>query len=357
MRAPWILSLMLATGAAQAQVTLEPPKTVWDSDLDGTALHRISTLQCPTSSGPFRRFNIQLYDKVGFDVGCDYRSEGTEITLYLTKINPADFDQHFESARKAAAERFPNTVSRDGTLPLPPGFEWRRASFALENGIISDVLMAPLHGWYFESRVSYRPENAGATGTALAELSALALKTAGQHLAACEARATFAPEGKRVTDKAKVQAFGVVTGALLGKLEVNGEAVRPGAPAELLSCADGSFSIGNDNFVFWRDVSASGTPIERIMGIEHGFMATTRDPLTNIFAEISAGKGTVTSNASRMPGVVVLVDRGEDWDVMGFFEGLPSMKDMAEAALLSSPVARTSKAGNKTTIFTDPKAK
>src|SRR3569832_1334237 len=150
MRALFLLPLLLATSTAYAQVSLTPPRSVWDNDLDGTALHQISTLQSPTNRGTFRRINIQLYDKVGFDVGCDYRGNTAEITLYLTQIDPAKFDEHFEAARKALMDNRPNAVARDGALPLPLGFEWRRASYVLPNGAVSDVLMAPLHGWYFE---------------------------------------------------------------------------------------------------------------------------------------------------------------------------------------------------------------
>lgn len=357
MRALIFLPLFLLAGAANAQPTLSPPRTVWDSDVDGTAMHRISTLQCPTASGTFRRFNIQLYDKVGFDVGCDYRTDGSEITLYLTHIDPAEFDQHFEVARKAAAERFTDTRSRDGTLPLPPGFEWRRASFLLPNGMFSDVLMAPFHGWYFEARVSYRPEIADVTAKTLAELSALALKTAGQNLAACEARAPFRAEGRRITEKNQM-ALAVVTGALMGKMVVNGTLQpSPEPPADRLSCADGNFSLGSDNFVFWRDTSSNGAMVERITGIERGFTATARDTLTDLMAQLAAAKGVAPEKEARGLGVVVLVDRGEDWDVMAFFEGMPGMKDMAEAALLGRPIARVSKAGNKSTLFVDPPAK
>lgn len=360
MRVLFLFSLMLAAGSANAQVDLSPPRTVWDSDLDGTALHRISTLQCPTANGTFRRFDVQLYDKVGFDVGCDYRADAGEITLYLTQIDPAEFDHHFETARKALADRFPDAVSRGGTLPLPPGFEWRHASFLLRSGMISDVLMTPFHGWYFEARISYRPEGADATAKTLAELAALALKTAGQHLAACETRAPLLADGRRVTDKDKVQALGLATGVLLGAIVIKGKVARQSEPlAEPLSCADGSFAIGKDNFVFWRDTPATGVAVERISGIERGFTATTRDALTDVLAELSAAKEQAAAQpkASRPPGVVVLVDHGEDWDVMAVFEGLPSMKDMAEAALLGRPIARVSKAGNKTTIFTEPAAK
>jgi hypothetical protein len=360
MRASWIFLLILTSGAAQAQINLEPSKTVWDRDLDGTALHRISTLQCPTGNGAFRRYNIQLYDKVGFDVACDYRIDGAEITLYLTRIDPAEFDQHFEVARKAIADRFPGAASREASLPHPPGFEWRHASFALPKGMISDVLMAPLHGWSFKARISYQPQNADVTAKAVAELSALALRTAGQHLAACEARPPMPADGQRVTDKQKLLGLGVVTGALMGKIETNGVLARPKKlPDQHPFCADDTFSVGNDNFVFWRGISSNGTTVERITGIEREFAAETRDVFTDILAELSAAEGgkPVSASGSKPPGIAVLVDRGEDWDLMAVFEGVPSMKDMAETALLGSPVARISKAGNKTTIFTDPAAK
>lgn len=360
MRASWMFLLVLASRVAQAQVNLEPPKTIWDRDLDGTALHRISTMQCPTGNGAFRRYNIQLYDKVGFDVACDYRADGTEITLYLTRIDPAEFDQHFEVARKAIADRFPDAAPREANLPHPPGFEWRHASFALPKGMISDVLMAPFHGWYFEARISYQPQNADVTAQTFAELSALALKTAGQHLAACEARGPMSADGQRVTDKKRLLGLGVVTGALMGKIETNGEPARPTKlPEQQPFCADGTFSVGNDNFVFWRGIPSNGAPLERITGIEREFAAEARDVFTDILAELSAAEGgrPLSANGSKPPGVAVLVDRGEEWDLMAVFEGVPSMKDMAEAALLGRPVARISKAGNKTTIFTDPATK
>ncbi|MCP5412250.1 MAG: hypothetical protein H6924_08970 [Alphaproteobacteria bacterium] len=84
-----LFAALLFVSPAMAQVPesvdTAPPKSVWDSDLDGTAIHRISTMACPVSSGDFKRFQVILFDKYGWDVGCDYRMDGAEITLYLTR--------------------------------------------------------------------------------------------------------------------------------------------------------------------------------------------------------------------------------------------------------------------------------
>jgi hypothetical protein len=350
MRALFLLPLLLPVSAASAQVSLAPPKTVWDSDLDGTALHRISTLQCPTSSGAFRRINIQLYDKVGFDVGCDYRANATEITLYLTQINPADFDHHFEVARKAVVDNRPGAVSREGTLELPPGFEWRRASFQLQNSMFSDVLMAPFHGWYFEVRVTYRPENADGTAKALAELSALALKTAGQHLAACEAAPTVDRKGKLVSDSKENMSLAIVTGSLMGKMKVVDEVTgsskeMTGLASSALSCAEDSFSIGNENYIYWHDMGTKGEVYDRITSLNGDVSIFTRGVVP--LEAVTERGNAVTSG--KLSSIAVIVDRKDSWDIVAFFDGMPDMQALATAALLGKGgiLARVSKIGNR----------
>jgi hypothetical protein len=155
----FLLTFLVTLQASAQEVSLSPPKTIWDPELDGGAVHVQSRLPCPLNIGPFRRENLQLYDKAGFDVGCDYRGEGDEITLYLTSIDPAKFDEYFAVAKGTIEKRIPTAKPRDASLPLPPGFSWSRASYLIpERNVVTEVLMAPFHGWYLEYRITYAQE-------------------------------------------------------------------------------------------------------------------------------------------------------------------------------------------------------
>lgn len=347
------LVLLLCVGPALAQVpdsvSLTPPKTVWDTDLDGTAIHRISTMSCPVTSGTFKRANIQLYDKVGWDVGCDYRMTDAGITIYLTKIDPAKIDENFKTAKEAVGLHSPGAAMRDATLAAPPGFEWRHASFTLTDGRISDVLMAPMQEWYFEVRATYALAAAEETAKALAELSATALNTAGVHLKACAARPDAPPGGKRIIDQSRLMMFSLFDCAALGEFG-NKSAKDSVSPTPMLSCADGSFQVGNQNYVFWTDTAPGAPTGLRITGIEKDYLATARPSLGGLLAALAETKGGEKAG----PSVTVVVDAGDSWNLMAAFEGLPSMEDMAKAALLGQPFSSVSKTGKNIKMYMPP---
>jgi hypothetical protein len=95
-----------ASDPVPAQTPL--PKTVFQIDNDGTALHLESQLQCPATIGEFHRTRLDLFDPFGVDVGCDYQDvEHDEITLYIALRPGQELGKQFDSAKAALVQRLP----------------------------------------------------------------------------------------------------------------------------------------------------------------------------------------------------------------------------------------------------------
>src|SRR4051812_41313585 len=70
--------------AAKPQTAPQPPKGVWRPDDKGGYEHVQSGLLCPERIGDHRRRQVELFNKFGTDVGCDYPGPDSGVTYYLT---------------------------------------------------------------------------------------------------------------------------------------------------------------------------------------------------------------------------------------------------------------------------------
>jgi len=176
-----------ASAPPSSGINTAPPKTVWDSDVNGSAIHQLTGMVCPGASGAFKRTELAMYDRTGFDVSCNYRvAGGPDITIYLTFRSPALLQGTFEAAKQALVQNVPSATPRAGMLTAPPGLSWLQAAYDEQGGTVrSDIFYLQLFGWQYEIRATFRPEAEAAVTAAIADLTATVRRTAEPRLTAC----------------------------------------------------------------------------------------------------------------------------------------------------------------------------
>jgi hypothetical protein len=340
--------LIVLCGSAAAQtLNTAPPKTIWDSDLDGTAIHLQSGLQCPNATGDFRRTQLVAYDKVGLDVSCNYRNvrTGDDITIYLTRRDPTHLQQDFDSARQAVITHTPTARARDTVLAAPKtDLKWLQAGFTEhDEHVASDLFLTALAGWEYEIRATYRPDNAPAVSAAIVDLDATLMKTAGAHLAACAAVAAPARAGQQMRSP-KILGALVISGATRAMLDL------PKVDGSAQWCAENGISLGGQPFLDWRNVAPGAVAVERITGL------AGPGPRVYLLHDPAALEVAAKSDPGTIPadgGYVVVVDGDESISVMDIYAGYPPLADVVRLLVGSHPLfAAVSKTDKKITLFT-----
>jgi hypothetical protein len=315
---------------------------VFDIDLDGSAIHLQSGLVCPATTQGWARNSTIQYDKPGFDASCGYRSPGgSEITIYLSRRNPSTLNQAFENAKQIIPKSRPNTNPRDGTADAPPGFEWLKAGFEMQEGELwSDVFFAPLADWTFEVRVTYKPADLPAVNAVFADLAARVARTAGRQLAACESAAKPERAGKRITDEDEIRAYSVSAAA-------QALAVMAAGRAKENWCPEGNTSGGSTTSDYWRSakVDPKAPALDRLMGVDND---------TRLVVASDAGAtATATRNGTPHQVYDVLLERKDDIILVGLYDGRPAPGDLVQ--LLATPrlgiYASVNKANSNITFF------
>jgi len=341
-----MIMMALCVPAAAQSLNSAPPKTIWDSDLDGTAIHLQSGLQCPNATGGFRRTQLIAYDKVGLDVSCNYRNLGTgdDITIYLTRRDPAQLQQDFDSARQAVITHTPTAKTRDSVLPAPHSdLKWLQAGFTEhDDHVASDLFLTALAGWEYEIRATYRADNAPAMTAAITDLDATLMKTAGAHLAACAAVAAPARAGQPMRSP-KILGPLVISGAARAMLDL------PKADSGAQWCAENSILLGQLPFLDWRNVAPNAVAVERITGL------APTGPRVYLLRDPAAQEVAAKSDPGTIPadgGYVVVVDSDASISVMDIYAGYPPLTDIVRLLVGSHPLfASVSKADKKITLF------
>jgi hypothetical protein len=143
----------------------------------------------------------------------------------------------------------------------------------------------------------------------------------------------------------------LLTGAMMGTVK---DVSVGGAPAPretaglataVLHCAADGFSIGDRQFVYWRDFDAQGQPVDRITSIA-GDITVFLQSVTPLAAILDRSQQPSSKYA-------VVIDQTDRWDIAAFFDGLPDMNSFATSALLneSGPIASVKKAGNQIQFY------
>jgi hypothetical protein len=335
-------STSAAQTAAAAGVNTSPPRTVFDIDLDGSAIHLQSGLVCPAATQGWARNSTIQYDKPGFDVSCGYRSPGgSEITIYVSRRSPTTLNQAFENAKHIIPKARPNTNPRDGTADAPRGFDWLKAGFEMQEGELwSDVFFAPLADWTFEVRVTYKPADLPAVNAVFADLAARVARTAGRQLTACEAAAKPERAGKRITDEDEIRAYSVSAAA-------QALAVMAAGRAKENWCPEGNTSGGSTTSDYWRiaKVDPKAPALDRLMGVDNDTRL--------VVASDSGATATAAKNGTPHQVYDVLLERKDDVILVGLYDGRPAPGDLVQ--LLAMPrlgiYASVNKANSNITFF------
>ena len=319
---------------AQPAINSNPPKSVFDVDVDGSATHLLTGLVCPIMSAGWRRTSTIQYDQGGFDVSCGYRdTAGSTITIYINRHPASALNAIFDGAKKGIPVVMPGAVLRDGTAAAPPGFQWLSAGFLQRYGTEdSDLFLTQLpDSWQFEIRATYKPADLAAVNAATADLSANLTKTAAPHLAACAAAPPPPRAGQRNRDVDILPALSAATASIAKSTVVT---PRPGA----VWCAELGFSAGNASYVFWRNITAAEDgPVDRVTNVSGGGsnpVLIVRNPaaLVNaLVAQPKLGGGKHPADSAAIYGVVV--DGSASALVVGLFDGRPSVQEIADVTL------------------------
>jgi len=315
-----------AAGAATpppAMAPGAPPKSVFEIADDGTATHLQSQLQCPASLDGYTRDELRVYDGIGFDVSCNYRGPQSDVTIYLARHPVAQLAPAFENAKQAIVKRFPDAVPRDTGMALPPGLDWKAASYASRGGAqLDDVLMADVSGWEYEVRATYLGPSVAQAAKVTADLTEQMRQMAGAHLAACAAAPAPARSGQPVN--------GV---PYLGAMALSGIAMAhlgPPPAATPVWCAEGNFTLGQDHPILWRNIAFDGKSgfSERITASDPRVIEVRLDPASG---EVAAKQGAT------MTVYDVLLEDADRIDLVGIFNGRPGPGDVARL-IFSGPV-------------------
>lgn len=318
-----------STTPAAAGVNTNPPPSVFLMTPEGAAVHRQSHLVCPGAIAGFQRVSAHMYGRPGFDVSCGYRAGNAPgsavVTLYMTLSPREPVDALFEMAKASLVQTAPGVVARTAMAAAPPGFDWLKAGYTMPNGLVTEVFLTRLSGWDYKLRTTYRPEDESAVGNLLAALSAGVARTVAPYLAACAASPPGPRNGQRNQDLAVLQTLTVVSAVVATRA-----LTAPGP--ETAWCAETGFTVGEAAFIHWRNISGADGPVDRITRINGGdTVLVLRDPptLVNEMAAKLPSPGSINGRAV----YAVVVDGQENMQIVGIFEGRPSLNDVAGLAL------------------------
>lgn len=143
------LALLIMISPALAQTApnsaQNPPRAIWDFDLDGTAIHQQSKLECPKALKSFYRTDVKALNPAGLDVVCEYGGPAGVISIFVTKYeDKSTLSDVFEGAKQAILKSL-DAVPRSDALKQPAGFDWLEAGYTIQDGKFkSDLLLASL---------------------------------------------------------------------------------------------------------------------------------------------------------------------------------------------------------------------
>jgi hypothetical protein len=324
-----------------AMINQAPPRSVFDTDVDGSAVHQQSHMICPSAVAGFPRIGITMFDRVGLDVGCSYRNAaGSLITLYVYRaLGRGTFDEDFNATRQSLSQVAPGSTPRDATGVMPTGAGWRGAGYTMPNGAQTELFLAPLSDWRAKFRATYAPRDAEAVSAAINALSGAVTKTAEPHLARCAAAPPAQHTGQRIRDDMKKLMSLSMIGVITVKKIVEGN--QNGA----VWCADGAFT--NAPYLWWRNIQGGGAS-ERVTNAD-GSGTVLIVPTSSLLENVAKGPLPIDKDTV----FAVVVDSPKETAIAGFFTGPPTPTDVGNLVLRGSfgVYAKIDKPDGKATLF------
>jgi hypothetical protein len=315
------------------------PKSVFQKNADGSALHLQSQLHCPAASERFRLTAMMVFDGYGLDVDCNYDDgRGSVITMYVTLRQGATLQEHFDAATAAIKQRWPQVTPFSDTVPAPSSSAWMSALYVKDDtNDRSGVWVADFAGWTFKFRATYPAGKDDATFASLRELTAEAERSARAHLEACakspppqRGPASLIEDTKELSALTLAALISESVGAIELKPGLTLRNARDGNAAAPIWCVERSVRIGDNPFLIWRNIAPGSPAADRVslmtVGPAPAFDIVSDPHLTKIMTELAQkGGGTRPAEA----GVYVVKEvRGTETRLFALFNGRPDA-DMA----------------------------
>ena len=348
-----------APAATKPQATAPaPPVGVWRGGQDGEYVHVQSGLRCPSVIDDHRRRQVELFDKIGLDVGCDYPGPTSSVTYYLTRRQGGGVPEAMAEAKRELisrnAARHPQLAS--DTHYLDAGRDWVVATYSTDNELADGIWMTDVGGWTLEYRVTYRAADQSKIADWVKGLAAGAIKDVGPRLDIC-ARAPVADRNGRLnTNEGSVASAAMMISILNGAaLTAKPDKAKPeDAPYR---CAEQGAVLDGIPMLFWRTIRRDGTDA-MTDGVT---VETASEPVTMSVSSGVAGLLAALGDKDGKAGA----DKPAQWSatvdnkgvflIFGVFEGRPAINDMGDlfAAALKGKIKAVgsySASGNNITI-------
>lgn len=300
--------------AEPAPATPAPPQSVWKaSDRDGL-VHLQSGLSCPSEYAGFRRTDAQLFDGLGFDVGCNYAAPGIALTVYIFRREgnsvAAAMAQAKEEYLTVGADRHPTPVA-EATVS-DGGLSWSTALYSEDGDLRSGTWVAGLQDWTILYRVTYRTTAEGSATAGMSEMSKLVQASAAAQLSRCAKSPLPKRDGARVTSAKAIQEAAMMTSILGGAMlsaAADGANEDSSTVQEVTWCAEAPIQIDSYRMIYWRAVQADGEDagLDRVTLVSNGPPPTLGLAADGLAGLIGGKSGPVqwAATASNGSGVAI----------------------------------------------------
>lgn len=334
-----------------------PPIGIWRPTADGGYEHRLTGLRCPIKLGAYRRRRVEIFDRFGLDVGCDYGGPYAGVTYYLTHREGTGLQEAMSEAKRelenANASLNPKLVSE--THAEDGGFDWTIATYDRDGGMREAIWLADLSGWTIEYRITYHAAEERNVSASVSTLASEVRANVGARLLTCAKAKPARRDGKAVTDLHDVQSASMMSSILGGALaSMAVEEKLPATSAPVL-CFERAGVYGGYALVFDRSLGSDGS-----------------DALSDVVTVAAAGAPTtVRFEGSGLAGLLVdkpgqprqwtaVFDRDDQSLIFGYFNGRPTIDQMGElvARMLTGeakPVGGYSAKGKTISVMMPPK--
>lgn len=371
MRALALMILLLAgsakaapappTQTATASADRAVPQSVWR--LDGVeAEHLQSGLRCPGMVEGWPRAGLTVYDGYGFDVSCGYNSppNGAVVTLYLFKRVGLDAAAAYEEAKAQFMEHgvLPNRrLLSESPVPLG-GVAWRKAAYAGDGDMRSDIWMANLSDWLVEYRATYPAASETKVNVELEHLTRMTLESAGPRLALCARSGEPVRRGKPAT-RSRTGPDMALVGALIGAGAASGANGKADPVAPVVHCVEGPVAGAAHPVLAWRGVNPDGSDAKTDRAT---LMTMGPPPKLDIALDETAGLiAAEISKAARSPELwKASIETAAGASIYGYFDGRPPTSVTAKLLLdildnKAKPVSGYARDGENINITIQPR--
>lgn len=138
---------------------------IWSVDGDGNLTHIQSGGICPYEWGEFTLIKPTIFNRNGFDVGCNYQSVALEASYtFYFYVNSEPIEQELDGVVSAIQSRTPTAQAVDLNFlgPAPRYYAGRALESSVDGGSVKrdSVLLMEKAGWRIKLRMTYEATDA-----------------------------------------------------------------------------------------------------------------------------------------------------------------------------------------------------